>query len=326
MAHTKVLTWFGPFEGTGAYPTINRHLCAALERRGWRVLRNQHNEGGTVTPIAVVHIYPPRAINLRHDLNVALTAWEFAGKYALPAAFIQPLQSYDVLCAPTAWTARSIGACVERDVQVIPWGIDPAEFTPQGEVYPLEPAKHTVNVLWAGGTDKRHGFDLAVVMLDFLPGRFRLIAKQSIHYPADTIDHPRVTIIREDLPSMAPLYRACDLFAHTARAVGFGLHVLEAIACGLPVASTDLSAVHDFDNGRVTYADGGEWQYFEHHINSDCLPKWFEVEPIALAAAVRQAAQVTRWTTHPPGFVERWSWDAQAARLEHVIEGAQVRA
>lgn len=307
----KALTWFGPFDGTGAYPTINCHLSAAMERRGWRVLRNQHNDGTRLTDVAVAHIYPPRAINLRHDLNIALTAWEFDGPRALPSSFVEPLQSYDRMCAPAQWTADKIAWNINRHVAVVPWGVDRDEFSPDGDVYALE-TNGLTPVLWAGGTDARHGFDIAVKVIDEFPDCV-LIAKQSIHYPADEIDHPRVKIIRDDLPSLAPLYRACKVFLHSARAVGFALHVLEAIACGLPVAATPLGAIRDYADGHAAYSDGGQWMPFEHHINSDCLPYWYEPDIYSLCNATYHALKMGKQE------LKGWTWDDAAAKLERVI-------
>jgi len=311
----KSITWFGPFEGSGAYPTINRQLSAAMERRGWRVLRNQHNDGARLTDVAVSHIYPPRAINVKHDLNVTLTAWEFAGPRALPAAFVAPLQSYDVVCAPTKWTAGVIGENIKRDVQVVPWGIDRAEFTPRGNKYQLD-TDGLIPVLWAGGTDQRHGFDIALHVIEQLPD-CALVAKQSIHYPAHVVSHPRVLIIRDDLPSLAPLYRACRVFLHSARGVGFALHVIEAMGCGLPVAATPLPAIMDFAGDYAVFSSGGKWEYFEHHINSDCLPQWYEPNVGSLAQATLKALAVGK-----QNWGAGWTWDDSAAKLEKVIENA----
>ncbi|MHC4301320.1 MAG: glycosyltransferase [Planctomycetota bacterium] len=323
----KALTWFGPFEGSGAYPTINRHLSAAMERRGWRVLRNQHNDGARLTDVAVAHIFPPRAINVRHDLNIALTAWEFAGPRALPRAFVDALRTYDRVCAPAQWTAGAIGLNINQLVRVVPWGIDLDEFAPYGDIYEIpdrDPGK--VYLLWVGGTDIRHGFDIAVKMMDHLPEKCHLIAKQSVHYPPDKVTHHKVTIIRDDLPSLAPLYRACDLYVHPARGVGFSLPVLEAIACGLRVASSQLpiffnhssrqSVPEPIFGSAITFADEGEWVPFEHHINSDCLPHWMETTDASVTTG--EGGNGLCDTT-----VERirqaWTWDNAAAKLESVI-------
>jgi phosphatidylinositol alpha-1,6-mannosyltransferase len=41
-------------------------------------------------------------------------------------------------------------------------------------------------------------------------------------------------------PEMADLYRAMDVYVHTAEWEGFGIPVVEAMACGLPVVSSPI--------------------------------------------------------------------------------------
>ncbi len=44
----------------------------------------------------------------------------------------------------------------------------------------------------------------------------------------------------EDMPS---LYNAADIFLHTAEYEGFGLPVLEAMACGVPVVASNSASL-----------------------------------------------------------------------------------
>lgn len=58
----------------------------------------------------------------------------------------------------------------------------------------------------------------------------------------------------DDLPST---YHAADIFLSTSRYEGFGLAVAEALACGLPVVSTDVGGVRDVidDSGILVDRD-----------------------------------------------------------------------
>lgn len=317
-----MITWVGPFEGTGAYPTINRQLCAALERAGERVLRNVHNQGLDLTPVCVTHTYPLRPPNVRHTLNVGLAVWEFAGKRGVPLSFADAFKAFDLLCAPSEWVCEQFRAATDTPVLPIQWGVDADEFTPVGEIasLPQQAADADTLLLWIGGTDARHGFDVAVKVMDLLPDTYHLIAKQSAHYPETPTQHPRITVLRDDLPSLAPLMRSCDLLLHTARGVGFSLPVLEALACGLPVVSTDLPPVREYaPDYRVAFASKGAWEPMgQHHVHADCLPVWWEPDVEDFAATVLGFTP-GQWSRDE--FINRWSWDAAAQRLMSVVTG-----
>ena len=62
-------------------------------------------------------------------------------------------------------------------------------------------------------------------------------------------------ILRHDVPDpeLAELYRHCDLFIYPSRYEGFGLPVLEAMACGAPVLSSDAASLPEVGGDAVTY-------------------------------------------------------------------------
>ncbi|MCC6361857.1 MAG: glycosyltransferase [Phycisphaerales bacterium] len=320
-----MLTWVGPFEGSGAYPTINRQLAAAVERAGHTVLRNVHNDGLAITPLSITHTYPLRPPNVRHARNVGLAVWEFTGPLGVPRSFAEAFRGFDLIGAPSEWVCEQFRAVTETPVARVQWGFDPQEFTPDGprERLPVEARKAAHVLLWVGGTDARHGLDLAMRVMDRLPADYHLVAKTSADYPPALDTHPRVTIIRADVVSLAPWYRAADALLHTARGVGFSLPVLEALASGCPVASSDLPPVREFAPvGRVAWA-GGEWQRAgQHHVHRDCLPWWFEPDIDALADAAQQAVQLGRGIDD--GWRARWTWDAAAVRLLDVLKEDKV--
>jgi len=308
------LTWAGPFEGSGAYPTMNRQLCRALARLGHAPLRNEHNDGAELTPVQIRNTYPLGSPTIRHPINVGLAIWEFTGQQGVPLSFRRAFEEYDLICAPGKWVCDQFKAVTDTPVVQVPLGVDPSEFYPDGPAMRWEEWLGCEAVLlWVGGTDRRHGFDVALEVMRRLPDRYHLVAKQSVHYPEAEVEDPRVHVIREDLPTLAPLYRAAHLLLHTARGVGDSLPVREALACGCPVVSSDLPPVREYaPEGQVRFGRG-EWQPMGiHHVHRDCLPVWFEPDPAHLAQLVL-AGGFAPWA--PRAWAHEHAWDVAAGRL-----------
>src|SRR5262249_50666940 len=107
---------------------------------------------------------------------------------------------------------------------------------------------------------------------------------------APEVEYLDGTLTGEEL---AGLYAACDCLAHPYRGEGFGLPILEAMACGLPVVVTGLGAALDFCDdanayllpARVRFLPErrvGEWETVDR-------PWLAEPDAEALAAALRRA-------------------------------------
>lgn len=291
------LTWQGPFSDSGAYATINRCITRELEQRDWRISRNLHNDEYELSPILVSCVYPPTPVQMRHKLNVCVSNWEFTGPRGVPASFIQAYNSYDLVVAKSAWTAENYKTCGAQNVKHMLLGADLTEFhhsQPQLRRMDYGIPNSAVLMVWVGGTDKRHGFDVAVEVLRRLPSNYWLLAKQSPHYPPQEAQHERLVIIRDDLPSLAPVYLAGDLLLHTARGVGASMPVFEALACGVPVVSTDLPPVREIAAlhpriGQSMCFTPGDWVPMgQHHLHHDCVPYWLEPDVDALVEQCRR--------------------------------------
>ena len=71
----------------------------------------------------------------------------------------------------------------------------------------------------------------------------------------ETYGDPRIDTITDVLPheELATWYGTLTAFVNASHAEGFGLHLLEAMACGRPLISTIFSGQTEFFDGRVGY-------------------------------------------------------------------------
>lgn len=156
-----------------------------------------------------------------------------------------------IVSSPPMVELSTFLAPVAKKCRVVPFGIDPSEFTDPS----LEPAAHAIRaaherpiVLFVGRLIYYKGVevlvramrsvdaDLVVVGSGPLEGRVRALAREAGVEPRLTILPP---LQRAEL---AAYYRAADVFClpSVARSEAFGLVQLEAMASGVPVVSTAL--------------------------------------------------------------------------------------
>lgn len=152
-------------------------------------------------------------------------------------------------------------------VHTIPHGVDTDRFYPRSEPHPaVDPDKQTL--LYVGRLGARKGLDLALEALARIeePAVEFLIAGTGRHEATlrkraselGVSEQVRFLgyVPEEELPS---LYSSADVFVLPSRYEGFGLVVLEAMACGTPVVGVSAggipTAIDHGSNGTVVDRD-----------------------------------------------------------------------
>jgi glycosyltransferase involved in cell wall biosynthesis len=158
----------------------------------------------------------------------------------------------------------------EERVRVVPLGVDPDEFSPSAPpaAWLREQTGERFCFFFNGGITLRKGVDLLVnaYLSEFgAAERVCLVVKGSLAYKQDLAQKvedlsrradiaPLVYLTREVPPEdLAGLYTACDCYVHPYRAEGYGLPVVEAMACGKPVIVTGAGASMDFTDEDSAY-------------------------------------------------------------------------
>lgn len=216
-----------------------------------------------------IHVRHHWPINLNPPQSgkwVIIQPWEFG---YLPKEWVKVFSSQvDEMWVPSNYVKKvyeDSGVPSQR-VFVVPNGVNTNKFNPNVKPYPLQ-TKKTFKFLFVGGTIYRKGID---ILLDVYSQIFNreddvclvvkdiggysfykgMIAKDRIEELQQNDDAPEIEYIETFLEEeeLSGLYTACDVLVHPYRGEGFGLPILEAMACGIPPIVTNGGACLDFCN------------------------------------------------------------------------------
>ena len=141
----------------------------------------------------------------------------------------------------------------------IPWGTDINLFKPTNREY-IVGTNHDVVFFHSagfGGVNNRKGTDLVIKAFQRVKGNVKLILHSQVplsKYGNDALEiarnDPRIEFIERTVPAPG-LYHLGDVFVYPSRLEGIGLCVPEALACGLPVITTDNAPMNEFVENEV---------------------------------------------------------------------------
>ncbi|HUG14769.1 MAG TPA: glycosyltransferase [Thermomicrobiales bacterium] len=367
------VVWHGDYRSSHSFAIVNRELCAALRASG-RINLTVAATPPLATPLAGnlkaaaltahagqppsdadIHVrfsWPPTFEPPPAGRLVQMLTWEFG---SLPRDWIAPLNEIaDEVWVPSAYIRDCfIGSGVRSEkVAVMSYGVDPARYNPRAAPLDL-PTDKRFRFLFVGGTISRKNVDellgsyletfrpsddVCLVIKDTGVGSFygppRL--RERIRRLQADPSLPEILYIERELPDeqMPGLYTACHTLVHPHRAEGFGLPLLEAMACGLLVIAPDFGACLDYCDPTVARLVSGSVVQFPEPrvdaIETVSRPWWFQVDAHALANAMIDAFESPE-TTKEIGAraAERvrrqFSWDQAAEIASERLERLATR-
>jgi hypothetical protein len=287
--YASELNWHSLLNFTSGYANSSRELVLELDRQGVRV--NYQYLYGPDTVVArpepeqsasyMINVIRGRRVNPAgvhvsygqgdcfttngRGYKIGYTMLEVDG---LPREWVRRANKMDEIWTPSSFNAGTFRASgVERPIHVMPLGVNPAYFNPEIEGYPV-PGVFTFLSAFEWGERKAPELLLRAFNDEFRSDEQAVLVCK-VYNQDSLINVPRavrqlglkesggrvVFSINEVVAThqLGALYRSADCFVLAARGEGWGLPVLEAMACGLPVIATNWSAQTDFIHDGIAY-------------------------------------------------------------------------
>jgi len=293
-------------------------------------------EGADVT---VRHTWPAVFARPRRGAYVHIQPWEFG---SLPKTWAEQASALadEVWCYST-YVAQTYGAAgVEPErVHVVPLGYDPAIFHPREAAPARRPFGERCVFLFVGDTIARKGADVAVdaYVTAFGPSDDVVLVVKDFGSKGAGEDSVRERILalsrRADVApivyleayytdaALADLYRAARALLAPYRSEGFGLPILEAMACGTAVVTTRGGAPDDFVSDDAAYRIDATVKPLGRRVGGvELVGDGFVLEPNEgelverLRFLYEHPAEARRVGAQASAAVGGWTWERSAAR------------
>jgi glycosyltransferase involved in cell wall biosynthesis len=186
----------------------------------------------------------------------------------IPADWILQANALDEVWVPSTFNRDTfLVSGLKVPVHVMPLGVNPDFFNPEIRAFRPTPrytflsvfewgerkAPETLLRAYHRAFARRDDVLLLLKVINTDPGVDVEREIAALNLPAD--GPPVAMLYNQELPThqLGSLYRSADCLVLPTRGEGWGMPIIEAMACGLPVIATDWSAQADFMTEAIAY-------------------------------------------------------------------------
>lgn len=256
---------------------------------------------------------------------------------ALPEGFAKHYRDCDLILAPSQFSKQIFldSGVPESHLKVIPHGIDFNQVD-TAIPYPLKTRKSTKIAIVIGQVHRRKNLPdmlemygraftnkddvcLVIKVQDVPPTQPFELSFQHVfaQFKTKFPRHAEIEIVREFVPNIFSIYKACDIVFYATNCEGFGLISLEAMACGKINVTSRYGGVLDFCNDDNSLLLDGKlfnvppnYLYWAHKTNTQAFAPNIDDGISKLRYAVtNKEALLQQAQSHVQYFKDHYSWD-----------------
>jgi glycosyltransferase involved in cell wall biosynthesis len=363
--YTKSLDWHSIINFPSGYAGTSRSFVESLDRFGVSVRYRYVYGPGTVFPVEEPEYSDSYIVNMvrSREFGKASVQVVYAqgdvfqkntGKYkvgftmlevdGLPTEWVRQANLMDEVWVPSTFNERTFrDSGVTVPIRVVPLGVDPAYFSPRIRGQKADD-EFTFLSVFEWGVRKAPDVLLRAFSDEFSAKEpVRLLCKVNNFDPSVNIraeiaelglrkNGGNIVIAENQILQqyeLGVLYRSADCFVLPTRGEGWGMPILEAMACGLPVIATRWSSQTDFMTesnslplqvdglisavAKCPYYEGFRWaQPSYEHLRT--LLRWVYEHQDEARIIGERAAQDT---------AQHWTWTTAVHQMSELIEGTQ---